>query len=505
MKMKFKFNSIGNARPGCSPLGLLLVCLLPVAWAGPAKAQASARPQDPPATQAESQAGQNPAPEASEAANNAGDQAKPADPEASTMFSHEGKSRFWLSGQINFIFQTHPPFDAKYSGPNSLHNTNEKATSRVMTFYGGLRLSRATEILFDVEATGGRGISDALGMAGFTNLDVVRNPSLGQAPYFARGIFHHVFALSREKVEVERNPLSGFPELPLRRLEVRVGKFSTADFFDLNSVGTDSHFQFMNWTVDNNGAYDYAADTRGYTFGVVAEYQDRKWGLRFGELLMPTVANGIDLEWNLRRAHSENFEFELRREFLPKRDGIIRILGYTNTANMGIYRVQIQRFLDGIDPTPDITAHPRQSTRKYGFGFNFEQTLNSWIRAFGRFGWNNGKTESYAYTEADQTVLFGVGFAGARWKRRLDRAGIAFVSNGICRDHSRYLALGGLGFILGDGALTYGREQILESYYTAHIWRGIYVGPEVQYATNPGYNRDRGPVVVPGFRLHLEF
>ncbi|HXZ80537.1 MAG TPA: carbohydrate porin [Terriglobales bacterium] len=421
------------------------------------------------------------------------------------MFPHNPSSRFWLSGQANFIFQTHPPFDAKYSGPNSLHNTYEKATSRVLTLYTGVRLNSSAELLFDIEESGGQGLSNALGMAGFTNLDVVRNPTIGQAPYIARGIFHYVFALSEERVEVDRNPLSGFAELPLRRVEIRFGKFSTADFFDLNSVGTDSHFQFMNWTIDNNGAYDYAADTRGYTIGLIAEYQNPRWGFRFGELLLPKLANGIDLQWNLRKAHAENFEFELRKQFLPHLDGIIRILSYINTANMGIYRVQNQRFLDGLDPTPDITNHPPQTTRKYGFGFNFEQSLNSWIRGFGRFGWNNGKTESFAYTEVDQTVLFGVGFAGSRWKRRLDRAGVAFVSNGICHDHSQYLALGGLGFILGDGALTYGREKILESYYTAHVWRGIYLGPAVQYATNPGYNKDRGPVVVPGFRLHLEF
>ena len=40
-------------------------------------------------------------------------------------------------------------------------------------------------------------------------------------------------------------------------------------------LGSDCHLQFMNWTVDNNGAWDYAADTRGYTYGVVAEYDDK--------------------------------------------------------------------------------------------------------------------------------------------------------------------------------------------------------------------------------------
>ena len=71
--------------------------------------------------------------------------------------------------------------------------------------------------------------------------------------------------------------------------------------------------------------------------------------------------------------------------------------------------------------------------------------------------------------------------------------------------HQTYLADGGYGFLLGDGALNYGRETILETYYTAHVWRGIYLGPDIQHINNPGYNRDRGPVLVVGGRLHLEF
>ena len=423
------------------------------------------------------------------------------DPE--TFFPHPDK-RYWVSGQINFIFQTNPPFDAAYSGTNSFRNRYEKATSRVMTLFTGLKLNDSTELLVSVEETGGRGLSDALGLAGFVNLDVVRNPDLGQAPYLARAMLHKVFALSKNKVEVDRGPLSGFTQLPARRIEFRFGKFSLADFFDLNTVGTDSHFQFLNWTIDNNGAWDYAADTRGYTVGAIVAYESPTWGFHFAEALMPTVANGIDLQWNLRRARAENFEFILHRG-LVSRNGVIRLLAYNNSANMGIYRIANQNFLAGLTPTPEITAHPLQVTGKYGFALNIEQQLNSWVSAYGRFGWNNGRTESYAYTEVDQSVQLGLGFYGNGWKRKFDRAGIAFVSNAIKRDHQQYLALGGLGFLLGDGGLTYGRENIFESYYTAHVWKGLYLGPDVQHINNPGYNRVRGPVFVGGLRVHLEF
>jgi high affinity Mn2+ porin len=421
------------------------------------------------------------------------------------MLPHLHDSRFWLTGQANFIFQAHPSFHAPYNGRNSLNPHYEKATSRLLTLYSGARFNDSTELLVDIEEAGGAALSTGLGLAGAPNLDIVRNPFLSKAPYLARGIIHKVFALSRDKVENERSFLSLFEELPRRRLEIRFGKFSMADFFDQNSVGSDTHFQFSNWTVDNNGAYDYAADTRGYTVGFTAEFEDRNWGFRFAEALMPKVANGIDLVWRPWQVHAENFEYELRRGLLPKKPGVIRVLAYVNHANMGIYREAITQFEQHRVPAPDITDHPWRITRKYGFGLNLEQNLTRSLTAFARLGWNNGKTESFAYTEVDQTFEAGLGARGGLWHRRFDRAGIAAVSNAICKDHQLYLAKGGYGFLIGDGALTYGRENIVESYYTAHVWRGIYLAPGLQHIVNPGYNRDRGPVLIPAFRAHVEF
>jgi high affinity Mn2+ porin len=421
-----------------------------------------------------------------------------------SMFPHFSSSRVWLTGQSNFVFQAHPEFHAAYSGPHSLNPHYEKATSRVLTLYTGYRLNDSLEFLADLEEAGGAALSQGFGLAGDTDLDIVRNPLLSKAPYLGRGMIHKIFALSDDKVENQRNALSLFEELPRRRIEVRFGKFSMPDFFDVNSVGSDTHFQFLNWTIDNNGAWDYAADTRGYTVGITADYEDRNWGFRFGEALMPKIANGIDLVWKPWQAHAENFEYELRHGVLKRKAGVIRLLAYTNAANMGIYRDQVVKAAEE-GRSPDITDHPWHITRKYGFGVNLEQALTSHLTAFARFGWDNGKTESFAYTEVDQTFAEGVGAAGSWWHRKQDRAGIAFVSNAIKKDHQNYLAAGGLGFLLGDGHLTYGRESILESYYTLHVWRGIYVAPGLQHVNNPGYNRDRGPVVVPSFRLHVEF
>ena len=428
---------------------------------------------------------------------------------APAMFPHLESDRWWLSGQANFIFQTHPSFHALYTGTNSLRPQFEHATSRILTLYTGVRLNDSTELVVDVEDASGGGLSNALGLGGITNLDVVRIPGQGlplsTAPYLARGMIHKVFALSKDKVLNTRNPFSLFSELPRRRLEVRFGKFGLADFFDQNSVGSDSHFQFTNWTVDQTGAYDFAADTRGYTAGVTADYEDRNWGFRFAEALMPKVANGIDLVWRPWQVHAENFQYELRRGFLPKKPGAVRLLAYTNYANMGIYREAVAQFEEGSVPKPDITNHRWHITRKYGFGINLEQSLTGNLTVFGRFGWNNDKTESFAFTEVGQTFAGGLGANGALWHRRYDRAGIAFVTNAISKDHQIYLADGGFGFLLGDGRLDYGRENIVETYYTAHLWRGIYPSFGLQHINNPGYNRDRGPVIVPTLRLHVEF
>jgi high affinity Mn2+ porin len=451
-----------------------------------------------PAAWSQSQAG-------AEAQTSAAADTDAAAPDPESMVPHFKSTRFWLSGQANFIFQTHPDFHADYSGRNSLSPHYDKATSRVLTLYTGVRLNNSTELLLDIEEAGGQALSTGLGLAGNTDLDIVRNPLLSKAPYLGRGMIHKVFALSKDKIENQRSFLSLFDELPRRRLEIRFGKFSMPDFFDVNSVGTDTHFQFINWSVDNNGAWDYAADTRGYTIGVVADYEDRNWGFRFAEALMPKFANGTDLVWRPWQVHAENFEYELRHGVLPGKSGVIRLLAYTNYANMGIYRAANMQFKEGLVPVPQITNHPWHVTRKYGFGVNLEQNLTRNFTAFARWGWDDGKTESFAYTEIDSTFDQGIGANGALWHRRQDRAGVAFVSNGIKKDHQVYLEDGGLGFLLGDGHLTYGRENIVESYYTAHIWRGVYIAPGVQHINNPGYNRDRGPVVVPTMRAHVEF
>ena len=276
-----------------------------------------------------------------------------------TVAPYHSNGRYWLSGQANIIFQGNLPLHSPYEGEHSLQSGTEYKTSLLGTLYTAFRPTRSirynTDLILDMESSGGRGLSQALGLAGFTNLDVVRNPNLSLQPYLARYGIHQVIGFTQKTTSQEPGSFALAPSVPLRRLEFRAGKMTLPDFFDVNGPGSDSHLQFMNWTVDNNGAWDYAADTRGYTVGGMAEYDDEDWSLRYGLFAMPTVANGIDMDWAFSRAHGQNGEFELRHSFVRQAQRhAARMLFYANRAHMGSYREAVDAFLAGIDKTPNI-------------------------------------------------------------------------------------------------------------------------------------------------------
>ncbi len=425
------------------------------------------------------------------------------------MFPHSATAPWWISGQVNVIFQGKPGFHSPYQGPNSLDNASEYKTSMVETLFLGWQPHRNlrynTDLLLDLESAGGRGLGQALGLAGFTNLDVVRNPNLGSAPYLARGGIHQTIGLTNHMADADRGVFSLAPQVPARRFEIRVGKMGANDIFDQNEVATDSHLQFMNWTIDDNGAWDYAADTRGYTVGGTLEYDDHAWSARYGLFAMPVVANGIALDWAFSRAHGQNWEYELRHSFIPGRKGSTRIPRLHEYRTHGQLPRGRAALPGGRDARPDIISVERFGTNKYGFGWNNEQEITSNFRIATRFGWNDDHEESFVYTEVAQTALVAGDYYGSRWHRPSDKLGVAFVSNAIKKDHQNYLKDGGLGFLIGDGTLRYGRENIVESYYTWHAWKGLFFAVDGQHIDDPGYNRDRGPVWVGSLRGHIDF
>jgi hypothetical protein len=493
-------------------LSAVLLCLpAPYAWAATGQSVAVSEPPDAPTPQAAGQqnppakptsAGRGSLPQINQReADQSDDQENPA-----VFLHHLIADRIWISGQANFIFQAHNPFHSPYAGTNSFQSRVETtALSRVLTLYTGIKITRWTEFIFDAEEAGGKGLSNALGIAAFPNLDVVRNPSLSQGVYLARYFIHYTIPLTADRVEEQPNPFYLQDSIPRQRIEFTMGKMSMVDFFDLNAVGSDSHLQFTNWAIDNNGAYDYAANTRGYTIAAMLSYAGPKFEVRYAEALMPTVANGIDLEADLRKARADNLELEWKPQWFQGLDTHIRPLAYLNHANMGDYGQAIAAYQQGIDKVPDITLYRHQDSLKQGFGINLEQELPANFRAYFRAGWNEGHKESFAYTEMNSTVSFGFELPGDAWDRKEDQIGSAYETGGISTKHREYLALGGLGFILGDGHLNYGREEVSETYYNAHVVSGLYMAVQLSFINNPGYNRDRGPVVVPGVRAHVDF
>jgi hypothetical protein len=488
-------------RKAASPAGVEAASFLPVSPTFEDAEQSDAHPAAPASAN----------PNTVQSSNQAPDQANADDPgsgESLTVFPHSLTSRYWISGQANVILQWHPTLAAKYSGPNSFTPWSQSATTHVLTLYTGYELTHTTEVFADLEDATGNGVGNADGLAGYVNLDSVRlvqGVPLSKAPYLARFMLRQIIPLTQDREESDRDELHLATSLPSRRIEFRFGKFDLVDFFDLNTWGTDSHLQFLNWTVDNNGAYDYAADTRGYTDGAIVEYDDHGWTARFAEALMPKTANGTYLDADIARARAENLELEARGRLIAHRPGTVRLLSYLNHADMGNYEEAIAAFLGGETSTPDIVATRRQGRHKYGFGLNFEQAITPQVGVFGRLGWSDGHNESFAYTEDDRTIEIGGFSTGGSWRRRNDRAGAAFVVNGITGAHQEYLALGGLGFVLGDGALTYGHEKIFEGFYTAHLWRGFFASYDFQHINDPGYNQARGPIAVSAIRLHTDF
>ena len=425
-----------------------------------------------------------------------------------TIFPHTLTGRYWVSGQANVILQGYKAFNAEYSGPNSLTNWSQSATTHLLTLYTGYEVSQSTEVFADIEDTTGNGVGNEGGLAGYVNLDVVRlvqGVPKANEPYLAQLMVREIIPLTSERVAADRDELDLATSLPARRIEMRLGKMDLTDFFDVNTYGSDSNLQFLNWTVDDNGAWDVASNARGYTDALTVEYDDRSHSVRFAEAMMPKVPFSQFLDADLARSRAENLELEARGKYIAHREGVVRVLGFLNHANMGNYRLANAEFLDGQTATADITATRREGRHRYGFGLNMEQEITNDIGAFGRLGWSDGHNEAFCYTEVDRTLQLGGLVKGGSWRRSDDRAGVAFVANGIVPEHQQYLALGGLGIMLGDGGLTYGSEKIVETFYTAHLWRGFSVSYDFQHVTNPGYNEARGPVAVSAVRFHTDF
>jgi high affinity Mn2+ porin len=418
---------------------------------------------------------------------------------ADTVNAVERWNLYW---QATSIGQYHGTFHSPYEDAFSLQSYPERDVSLTTTLFLGLRLGDNTQLYFDPEIAGGRGFSGVNGLANSSNGELPRVSTAEPKPYLARLYVTHDFSWGSEKesVESDENQLAGHRSV--NRYTVVAGRFTLTDFFDDNEYSHDPRTQFMGWAVMYNGAWDYAADVRGYTWGWMHELHTAHWSLRYASAAMPRVANGSQFDRRILRDRGDVFEQERRYEFY-KHAGTLRVLEYANHADAGTYAraIELAKENGGV---PDVTATRKVGTIKYGFGINAEQEITKEIGLFGRLGWNDGKTESFAFTAIDRLATVGISVNGKRWHRPNDTAATELTINGLSAVHAEYLAMGGHDFLIGDGRLNYAPETIWESYYSARLFPGFLTSIDFQHVDNPAYNQDRGPLWIYSLRLHWE-
>ncbi len=406
------------------------------------------------------------------------------------VYAHGKSNSFYQwSYRATSIVQTLFKFPSPYQGPNSFLSRNETETVTNYIVSGRIHFLSSLTGGLDIQMTRGVGVGGGgVGLAGYVNGDVVFAGAFARTPFPARYFLQWTQ-----------------PVTPDSHLVVRFGKFAVTDVFDQNLYANETNTQFLNWTFINDTAYDYAADTIGYSGGLAVSWIHPGWALRLGIFQMPTVANGINLSTDM--AHNQGDQMEL--DFYPRITSklhrmTVRFLLYRNLADMGNYAESLA-LAQETNTIPCISCTARVGAVKYGFGINLDQPLSKDKRTgiFMRYGWNNGQTQSFVFTEADRTFSLGAQLSGKLWKIPNDYAGIALGQNDLSSVHAAYLAAGGIGTWLGDGKLNYGSERIFEVYYAHRIFSHETITLDYQKIANPGYNRDRGPVNVISLRFRI--
>ena len=423
--------------------------------------------------------------------------------EAASAETDDTASLQWWSlyAQFTNVTQFHPAFASPYQGPNSLDPGNSGRETIDVTIYAGARLWSGAAVYVNPEMDQGFGLSDTLGVAGFTSGEAYK---VGDSdPYYRlpRLFLRQVFSLGGEQDPVPSGPNQVADRQAADNVTLTAGKFSAVDLFDTNRYAHDPRADFMNWAVIESGAYDYAADSWGYSYGAAAEWTRSWWTLRGGAFALSRVPNEKSLDRSFK-------QFELvteieERHTLADHPGKLKLLAFNNRGRMGLYGNAI----DLADQTGTVpgTATVRHMASRPGVALNLEQELAADLGVFARASWNDGSKEAFDFTEINRSLSAGASLAGNRWKRAQDTLGLAAAVNGLSSAARRYFAAGGTGILIGDGQLpNYRFEKIVETYYSAHLTGYLTVSADYQYVVNPAYNADRGPVSIFSLRLHAQ-
>jgi len=409
---------------------------------------------------------------------------------------------FAVHGQVVFIDQYHPAFRSPYRGANSLDPGSRGDETVTATLSVGLKLWDGGQFYVDPEVDQGFGLSDTLGLAGFSNGE---GSKVGSAtPYFRlqQVFFRQAIDLGGETHQTD----SAANQLGMSQTDdniiITLGKFPIPSVFDTNAYAHDASSDFLNWSLIDSASYDYAADAWGYTYGGSAEWTQSWWTLRSGFFALSRVPNGRDLQTDFTQFQGVG-EVEARYDLFG-RQGRVKFLAYVNRARMGSYNDAL-RLAEATHSIPDTGLVRRYASRP-GFALNVEQPVTDNLGAFLRASFNNGDEETYEFTDINRSTAAGISLKGSAWGRKDDTVGVAGVVNAISDSARRYFGAGGLGVLIGDGRLPhYAAEDIMEVYYSARATSWFTASVDYQFVANPAYNADRGPVSILGIRLKAGF
>lgn len=434
---------------------------------------------------------------------------QPSAPAASEVREEKKKSEtpepetYSVHTQLTVLPQGYPKFSAPYSGAHSLPSSGQVRSTVSATAFLGVRLWQGAEAYVTPEIDQGFGLADTYGLAGFASAEAYK---IGRAaPYlrFQRYFLRQVIGLGGETENLDPGQDVIGSTVDKNRVAFTVGKFAIVDYFDDNRYAHDGRNGFMNWSIIDMGAFDYAGDAWSYTNGAMADWKQDWWSVRGGVFQLSQAPGSEQIEPVLFRQFSPVVELEARHRLLFDQPGKIKLLGFANIGYMGKYEDALAAgYLTGT--TPDISLDRRKRT-KVGGGINVEQPITSDLGFFLRASAANGRYESFDFTDIERSLSAGFVLTGERWDRPKDAIGLAGVANGVSGSHANYLAAGGLGLLVGDGALSYGGEHVMEAYYKYSILDGFNVTFDYQLADNPAYNRARGPVNIFALRVHAEY
>lgn len=425
-----------------------------------------------------------------------------------TAQSNESEETLSVHAQLTYNAQRHPAYSAAYSGPNSLSSSADRMYTFSGTAFLGIRPWVGGELYFNPEmASGVPFAGNLVGLGGFTNGEITRaagaTPTFYRQRLFLRQTWNQ--GGGTEILEAGANQLAG--QVDKNRFVLTVGNFSVLDVFDGNTYAKDPRTQFMNWGSWTYAAYDYAADSRGFGWGVAAEWYQDNWVIRAGRMTGPKDPNGLPVDFALGRHYGDQLEFE-RAHQLGNQPGKTRLLLWHNRANLARFDDASQWLQNHMgnysDPRALINARNGDKS-KYGVGINIEQAVDASLGFFLRAMKADGKTETHAFTEVDGSLATGLLFDGARWGRPDDSVGVSWMQNTLSAQRRAFLAMGGTSFFIGDGKLNYRPETIIETFYSLGVAKEAWVTLDYQRVENPAYNASRGPVNVFALRLHADF